>query len=50
MNHQLQSIANLEETDKKIREGPCFEQLKHLKEARNVHREEVIDSVRQCAW
>ncbi|KAL6223019.1 hypothetical protein ACLB2K_006409 [Fragaria x ananassa] len=50
MNHQLQSIANLEETDKKIREGPCFEQLKHLKEARNAHREEVIDSVRQCAW
>jgi len=50
MTHQAQSISLLEETDKQIRERACSEQLKHLKEARNEYREEVIDCVRHCAW
>lgn len=50
MTHQAQSISLLEETDKQIRERGCSEQLKHLKEARNEYREEVIDCVRHCAW
>ncbi|OVA13673.1 B30.2/SPRY domain [Macleaya cordata] len=50
MSHQAQSISLLEETDRQIRERSCSEQLKRLKEARNVYREELIDCVRQCAW
>jgi Kip1 ubiquitination-promoting complex protein 1 len=50
MSHQSQSISVLEETDRQIREGTCIEQLKRLKEARNLYREEVIDCVRHCAW
>lgn len=50
MSHQSHSISVLEETDKQIREGTCTEQLKRLKEARNLYREEVIDCVRHCAW
>ncbi|XP_022741612.1 E3 ubiquitin-protein ligase RKP isoform X2 [Durio zibethinus] len=50
MSHQAQSISLLEETDKQIRERACGEQLKRLKETRNNYREEVIDSVRHCAW
>lgn len=50
MSHQSQSISLLEETDKQIRERPCGEQVKHLKEARSIYREEVIDCVRHCAW
>ncbi|XP_057972414.1 E3 ubiquitin-protein ligase RKP [Malania oleifera] len=50
MSHQSQSISLLEETDKQIRERACGEQLKRLKEARIVYREEVIDYVRHSAW
>lgn len=50
MSHQSQSISLLDETDKQIREKTCSEQLKRLKEARNVYREELADCVRQCAW
>ncbi|KAI5405191.1 E3 ubiquitin-protein ligase RKP isoform X1 [Lathyrus oleraceus] len=50
MTHQAQSISLLEETDKQIRDRACGEKLKHLKEARNEYREEVIDCVRHCAW
>ncbi|XAR73306.1 hypothetical protein NMG60_11007227 [Bertholletia excelsa] len=50
MSHQSQSISLLEETDKQIRERACGEQLKRLKEARTVYREEVINCVRNCAW
>ncbi|GAV71431.1 SPRY domain-containing protein [Cephalotus follicularis] len=50
MSHQSQSISLLEETDKQLRERPCNEQLKRLKEARINYREEVIDCVRHCAW
>ncbi|KAK9062272.1 hypothetical protein SSX86_019458 [Deinandra increscens subsp. villosa] len=48
MTHQSHSISQLEETDRQIRGGG--EQLRRLKEARNVYREEVIDAVRHCAW
>ncbi|KAM0976304.1 hypothetical protein FF1_019288 [Malus domestica] len=50
MSHQSQSISLMEEADKQLREKTSSEQLKHLKEARNGYREEVIDCVRQCAW
>uniref|UniRef100_A0A2P2LBI5 RING-type E3 ubiquitin transferase n=1 Tax=Rhizophora mucronata TaxID=61149 RepID=A0A2P2LBI5_RHIMU len=50
MSHQSQSMSLLEETEKQIREQPFSEQLKHLKEARNEYREEVMDCVRHCAW
>ncbi|KAH7859705.1 hypothetical protein Vadar_004574 [Vaccinium darrowii] len=50
MSRQSQSISLLEETDKQIRERACGEQLKRLKEARGVYREEVMDCVRNCAW
>ncbi|KAF6149306.1 hypothetical protein GIB67_026162 [Kingdonia uniflora] len=50
MSRQSQSISLLEETDKQIRERSCSEQLKRLKEARSLYREEVIDYMRQCAW
>lgn len=50
MSHQSQSITLLDDTDKQIREKPCVEQVKRLKEARNVYREELVDCVRQCAW
>ncbi|KAI3866192.1 hypothetical protein MKX03_014918 [Papaver bracteatum] len=49
-SHQSQSISLLEETDKQMRERSCGEQLKRLKEARNVYREELIDCGRHCAW
>ncbi|KAI8030390.1 E3 ubiquitin-protein ligase RKP [Camellia lanceoleosa] len=50
MSRQSHSISLLEETDKQIRERACGEQLKRLKEARSVYREEVRDCVRNCAW
>ncbi|KAK9071573.1 hypothetical protein SSX86_008001 [Deinandra increscens subsp. villosa] len=50
MSHQSHSISQLEETDRQIRERGSGEQLRRLKEARSVYREEVIDSVRHCAW
>ncbi|KAI3794549.1 hypothetical protein L1987_37181 [Smallanthus sonchifolius] len=50
MTHQSHSISQLEETDRQIRERGGGEQLRRLKEARSVYRDEVIDSVRHCAW
>lgn len=50
MSQQSQSISLLEETDAQIRERATGEQLKRLKEARSVYREEVMDCVRHCAW
>lgn len=50
MSHQSQSIFLLEETDRQIRDRATGEQLKRLKEARSVYREEVMDCVRHCAW
>ncbi|KAJ3673347.1 hypothetical protein LUZ60_006721 [Juncus effusus] len=50
MSLQSQSISLLEETDKQIREKSCAEQVKRLKEARNVHHEELVDCVRNCSW
>lgn len=50
MSHQSHSISQLEETDRQMRERSSGEQLRRLKEARGVYREEVIDCVRHCAW
>jgi hypothetical protein len=51
MQHQMQSIAQLDETDRQIRgEKMSSEYLKRLKEARSVYREDLIDCVRQCTW
>ena len=51
MQHQMQSIAQLDETDRQIRgEKMSSEYLKRLKEARTVYREDLIDCVRQCTW
>lgn len=51
MQHQMQSIAQLDETDRQIRgEKMSCEYLKRLKEARTVYREDLIDCVRQCTW
>ncbi|XP_076898856.1 E3 ubiquitin-protein ligase RKP-like [Bidens hawaiensis] len=50
MTHQSHSISQLEETDRQIRERGGGEQLRRLKEARSIYREEVIDCVRHCAW
>lgn len=50
ISHQSQLISQLEETDKQIKERSSSEQIKHLKEARNLYREELVDCVRQCAW
>ncbi|KAK1421533.1 hypothetical protein QVD17_23948 [Tagetes erecta] len=50
MSHQSHSISQMEETDKQIRERGSGEQLRRLKEARSLYREEVIDCVRHCAW
>nr|XP_043631994.1 E3 ubiquitin-protein ligase RKP [Erigeron canadensis] len=50
MSHQSHSISQLEDTDRQIRERGNGEQLRRLKEARSVYRDEVIDSVRHCTW
>ncbi|XP_072990880.1 E3 ubiquitin-protein ligase RKP [Typha latifolia] len=50
MSHQSQSISLLDDTDKHIRENSCLEQVKRLKEARYVYREELVDCVRHSAW
>lgn len=50
ISHQSHSISQLEDTDRQIRERNSGEHLRRLKEARSVYREEVIDSVRHCAW
>ncbi|XP_075479160.1 E3 ubiquitin-protein ligase RKP-like [Primulina tabacum] len=50
MSRQSQSIILLEETDRQIKESIYEDQVKRLKEARSVYREEVMDCVRHCAW
>uniref|UniRef100_A0A7I4BXX7 RING-type E3 ubiquitin transferase n=1 Tax=Physcomitrium patens TaxID=3218 RepID=A0A7I4BXX7_PHYPA len=51
MQHQMQSIAQLDETDRQIREEKMSsEYVKRLKEARTLYREDLIDCVRQCTW
>ncbi|XP_024970300.1 E3 ubiquitin-protein ligase RKP isoform X3 [Cynara cardunculus var. scolymus] len=50
MSHQSHSMSQLEETDRQMRDRSSGEQLRRLKEARGVYREEVIDCVRHCAW
>ncbi|KAL0286466.1 UNVERIFIED_CONTAM: E3 ubiquitin-protein ligase RKP [Sesamum calycinum] len=50
MSRQSQSISLLEETDRQIRDSIYGDQVKRLKEARSVYREEVMDCVRHCAW
>ncbi|XP_076891434.1 E3 ubiquitin-protein ligase RKP-like [Bidens hawaiensis] len=50
VTHQSHSIAQLEETERQIRERGSGEQLRRFKEARIIYRDEVIDSVRHCAW
>jgi Kip1 ubiquitination-promoting complex protein 1 len=51
MQHQMQSIAQLDDTDWLIRgEKVSGDYLKRLKEARTLYREDLIDFVRQCTW
>ncbi|KAJ7546266.1 hypothetical protein O6H91_08G032800 [Diphasiastrum complanatum] len=51
MQHQIQSIAQLDDTDRQIRsEKGSSEHLKQLKEARALYRDDLIDCVRQCTW
>jgi Kip1 ubiquitination-promoting complex protein 1 len=51
MQHQMQSIAQLDDTDRQIRgEKVSSDYLKRLKEARTLYREDLIDCVRQCTW
>ncbi|KAJ7543067.1 hypothetical protein O6H91_09G024000 [Diphasiastrum complanatum] len=51
MQHQIQSIAQLDDTDRQIRsEKGSSDHLKQLKEARAVYRDDLIDCVRQCTW
>ncbi|XP_051140368.1 E3 ubiquitin-protein ligase RKP [Andrographis paniculata] len=50
MSRQSQSISLLEETDRQIRECIYSEQVKRLREARSVYREEVVDCIRHSAW
>ncbi|KAL2521490.1 E3 ubiquitin-protein ligase [Forsythia ovata] len=50
MSRQSQLISLLDETDKQIRDRVHGDQVKRLKEARGVYREEIMDCVRHCAW
>nr|AFN42812.1 E3 ubiquitin protein ligase-like protein [Marsilea vestita] len=51
LQHQLQSITQLDDTDRQIRvEKPSNDHLKRLKEARAVYREDLIECVRQSTW
>ncbi|KAL6552196.1 hypothetical protein OROGR_008350 [Orobanche gracilis] len=50
MSRQSQSVTLLEEADRQIRECMYGDQVKRLKEARSVYREEVMDCVRHSAW
>lgn len=50
MSRQSQSISLLEESDRQIRESIHGDQVKRLKEARSVYREEAMDCVRHSAW
>ncbi|KAF9623740.1 hypothetical protein IFM89_005247 [Coptis chinensis] len=43
VSHQSQSISLLEETNKQIKDKSSSEQVRRLKEARNVYREEMVD-------
>ena len=49
---QLQAINQLDDTDRRIAQHEVYseDQLRHLKEARAVFREDVIESVRLCCW
>lgn len=49
---QLQAINQLDDTDRRIAQQEVYseDQLRHLKEARAVFREDVIESVRSCCW
>lgn len=55
-NHQLQAqvhaINELDNTDRRIAQTDVYssDQLRHLKEARAVFREDVIEAVRNCCW
>ncbi|XP_002974307.2 E3 ubiquitin-protein ligase RKP [Selaginella moellendorffii] len=51
MQHQIQLMAQLDETDRQIRsDKTSSEQTKRLKEARGIFKEDLIDYVRQCTW
>lgn len=50
MSRQSQLISLLDETDKQVRDRVHGDQVKRLKEARGVYREEIMDCVRHCAW
>eukprot|EP00898_Chlorokybus_atmophyticus_P004629 jgi/Chlat1/5167/Chrsp33S05151 len=51
LQQQMQAIAQLEDTDRRIkRSEPGCDMVRHLKEARAVFREDVIENVRMCAW
>jgi Kip1 ubiquitination-promoting complex protein 1 len=51
MQHQMQSIAQLDDTERSIHgEKVSGDYLKRLKEARTLYREDLIDFVRQCTW
>ncbi|CAA0839183.1 E3 ubiquitin-protein ligase RKP [Striga hermonthica] len=50
MSRQSQSVTLLEDTDRQIRECIYVDQVKRLKEARSVYREEVMDCVRHSHW
>lgn len=49
---QMQAIAQLDETDRRVRQSDASkpELTRHLREARAVFREDVIESARLCAW
>ncbi|KAL9254413.1 E3 ubiquitin-protein ligase RKP-like protein [Drosera capensis] len=50
LSNQSQSISQLEEIDRQMKEGPCGEQQRRLKEAQNICREEIIDCIRHSTW
>ncbi|MCO5588942.1 hypothetical protein L7F22_042904 [Adiantum nelumboides] len=51
LQHQVQYITQLDETDRQIRtEKTSGDLLKRLKEARAVYREDLIECVRQSTW
>eukprot|EP00245_Coleochaete_scutata_P018512 TRINITY_DN967_c1_g2_i1.p1 TRINITY_DN967_c1_g2~~TRINITY_DN967_c1_g2_i1.p1 ORF type:complete len:984 (+),score=172.68 TRINITY_DN967_c1_g2_i1:39-2954(+) len=49
MHRQMQSVAQLEETDRQIQRSDNL-RLEHYREARNVYRDDVIENVRHCTW
>ena len=52
LQSQVQAINQLDDTDRRIAQNDVYseDQLRHLKEARAVFREDVIESVRACCW